>query len=221
MNKMVSEINNIKNHLKEISLELMPIFEDALSLAPSISAFINYRKFNRLDRRITKKSEQLKRISMYAPHTKLLDEYISERISPIVLADIIEEHEDAKIVLSLNGFENVFIEENSYEAAVISYFDTLRSLRYVDIKRLFYLAGKIDNYPPPIEDSEEHAIMRNSDMKLKNMGLIGEVTGFSFGTIDKDRDILKNDIYLSLHAEKFINFISLEKANNAHLLLPK
>ena len=50
---------------------------------------------------------------------------------------------------------------------IINYLDTLRELRYEDIKRLFYLVGRMDFYPLREFDSEEYAHLRYMDMKLE------------------------------------------------------
>lgn len=71
----------------------------------------------------------MKRIDNLFASEKLGKDYIQERVGPIVLSDLIEEHEDAKILYLLQGFENVFINECKNESLVINYFDTLRRPR--------------------------------------------------------------------------------------------
>ncbi|PFS09626.1 hypothetical protein COK55_27105 [Bacillus cereus] len=155
---------------KEFGLE--GLVSVGLDFIPFLSSFNNMRKFNRLERRMKESSAQLNRISQLSHNSALAEEYISQRIFPIVLTDLIEEHEDAKISLILTGFENVFIEEKIEESIVINYFDTLRNLRYKDIKRFLYLVGEIESYSLPIIDSEEEAFISNVDLKLERNGLI-------------------------------------------------
>lgn len=179
-----------------------------------MSSYNNWRKFNRLEKRLKQHSNQLVRISQLCADAILSFEFINERVSPIVFGDLIEEHEDAKINLILNGFENVFIEENSSESVIISYFDTLRSLRYVDIKRLLYFTGKSDCYTTPDINSEEHAILENSDNKLISLGLIfkDKSRGIEFGVIYPEEKTVtaysKESVRTTKYADNFVEFIS-------------
>ena len=118
-------MENLLNSVEKISPGFSKLLEQGMDFVPYIGRMYTNIKINRLQRRLNEHDEKLKKISMLSSYSKLSNEYITERIFPIVLGDLIEEHEDAKILLILNGFENVFIEENSQESVVISYFDTL------------------------------------------------------------------------------------------------
>jgi hypothetical protein len=192
-----SDINPAFGDLLEAGLEYMPYLGNLLQTI----------KFNRLKGRLDENSSKLESIGKLASETRLSLQYINERIFPIVLSDIYEEHEDAKVILIFNGFENVFIDEKSEESVVINYFDTLRSLRYVDIKRFFYLAGLMESYPLYSLDSEEQALIRNIDRKLNSLGIltiktkIGEFQGMEF---DNNPD----DAVLTLYGRKFLEFMT-------------
>lgn len=157
---------------EEIGQGVHSLFSQGIEYVPYLGRFIQTVKFNRLERRMRENSLQLQRISQLSQASVLAEEFITQRIFPIVLADLIEEHEEAKVNLLLNGFENVFIEEKEDESMVINYFDTLRQLRYKDIKRLLYLAGKVDSYPQPEIGSEEDAFVWSIDNKLERQGLM-------------------------------------------------
>jgi len=122
------------------------MFKTSLQLVPNLTNIYQTIKIQRLQRRLKDNENKLKRISSLCSDSILSEKYITERIFPVVLSDLIEEHEEAKIELILNGFENVFIDEKHEESVVINLFDTLRTLRYIDIKRLLYLANEIDDY---------------------------------------------------------------------------
>ncbi|AXF57454.1 hypothetical protein [Salicibibacter kimchii] len=111
-----------------------------------------------------------------------------------MLEQLIEEHEEAKINLILNGFEHVFIEEKAEESIVLNYYDTLRNLRYLDIKRLFYLADETNDFT--YESKEEEALILNVDFRLQNMGLIGVIKrGFTLGGgFERETEITKEDV---------------------------
>lgn len=53
----------------------------------------------------------------------------------------------------------MFIEKNTNESLIINYFDTLRQLRYLDIKYLLYFAGVENNDKSKYEKgSKEEAL---------------------------------------------------------------
>lgn len=202
----------ILNIFNRVAPNLTPVIEVSLDLIPYASNFYNRIKSNRFERRIEENLIHLKKISQLYADTTLSAEFISEKVSPIVFGDIIEEYEDSKINLILTGFENIFIEENSKESVIISYFDTLRTLRYIDIKRLLYFAGKSE-YEMPEKGSEEHAILENSDKKLMSLGLIYKKEGgISFGVIYPEEKTIttfnRNNIRISKYADNFVNFIT-------------
>ncbi|NLM11340.1 MAG: hypothetical protein GX213_11305 [Clostridiaceae bacterium] len=127
-------------------IQFWDMFKTSLQLVPNLTNIYQTIKIQRLQRRLKDNENKLKRISSLCSDSILSEKYITERIFPVVLSDLIEEHEEAKIELILNGFENVFIDEKHEESVVINLFDTLRTLRYIDIKRLLYLANEIDDY---------------------------------------------------------------------------
>lgn len=151
---------------------LPDIIEYGMDCAPYLGSILQTRKINRFARRLNEHNDQLIRISKLYSESLLTDNFVQERISPIVLSDLIEEHEDSKINLILNGYENVFIENNTNESVIINYFDTLRNLRYADLKRFLYFANKITDYPDYPDSSHEKALTRMIDGKLEISGLI-------------------------------------------------
>jgi hypothetical protein len=210
MNQIEQLVQNLSNAVGlESDSAFIDLLETGISLAPYLGKMLQMVKINRLERRFKEHDEQLKRIAKLNANSALSSDYAKERIFPIVFEDLIEEHEDAKINLILNGFENVFIEENSNESLVINYYDTLRELRYSDIKRLLYLTGHIESYPLHPVDSDDSAMVRNIDAKLERLNLIarpikvGQFTGGEFDTV-------KSEVKQTMYVSRFLNFI-LEK----------
>ncbi|MEY9866628.1 hypothetical protein ABIE66_002007 [Peribacillus sp. B2I2] len=192
---------------------LPQIIEIGLELSPYLGSAWQSYKMYRLENRVQEHSEQLERISVLYSNTSLSEKYIQERIAPIVLSDLIEEHEDAKINYILHGFENVFINEKENESLVINYFDTLRNLRYEDVKRFFYFIDEMISEPIHSNGSEEQALQRSIDGKLKNLGLLkikAKWGGFEGHDINNTRE----DARLTLYGEKFADFISTYKSIN-------
>ncbi|PEK41954.1 hypothetical protein COL64_14725 [Bacillus toyonensis] len=182
---------------------------------PFLSTFNNMRKFNRLERRMKEHSSQLKKISQLSHDSTLANEYISERIFPIVLADLIEEHEDAKINLILNGFENVFIEEKSEESIVINYYDTLRNLRYKDIRRLLDLVGITGSFHTGLIITEEVAVISGIDAKLESYGLL-RIDRVPIGEGKGEYEFVNpSHIYETHYGNSFLQFILSKEKNVA------
>ncbi|MFZ7933430.1 hypothetical protein ACO1D2_20545 [Bacillus thuringiensis] len=203
---MKNEIAIVLDTAKKIHPLLPDLIEEGMEFVPYLGSFLQFRKMNRFDRRIKENSKKLEKISKLCSDSLLSEELIKERVFPIVLSDLIEEHEDAKINLILNGFENVFIEEKTNESVVISYFDILRNLRYADIKRFLYFADETFDYPNYPDLSEERALTRNIDGKLGKLGLINiSATWINLDGHDNDND--RENVSLTLYGTKFAEFI--------------
>lgn len=204
---MKKELISILDRINEINPALSDLFEIGLELSP-VGGLITHMKINRLKIRLEEYEQQLNRISQLHSSSVLSADYITQRVFPIVLSDLIEEHEDSKINLILNGFENVFIEENSKESVVLNYFDTLRDLRYLDIKRLFYLADITNEYY--FEGEEEQSVTLNVGLKLQNQGLIGvKKEGMSFGGgYQREKEVTRENVLLYSYGENFLKFVT-------------
>lgn len=187
------------------------ILEWSLDLAPYVGKIIQNRKLNRVERRIKEYAEHLKRIDMLFASEKLSKDYIQEKIGPIVLSDLLEEHEDAKIIYLLQGFENVFINECKNESVVINYFDTLRSLRYEDVRMLFYLSGIAEN---PFKDytkgSPEHILSKQIYSKLERLYLIKSASTFSYLELGPEAEEADLKPMLTPYGKNFIKFIAID-----------
>ncbi|XOK60294.1 hypothetical protein ACJ7K1_27765 [Paenibacillus elgii] len=208
MNNNMTMIDQIASAVKKINPVFGDIFEHALDYVPYIGKVLMHVKLNRFERRLNENAEQIQRIGKLASNTLLSSEYISERIFPIVLSDLIEEHEDAKINLILNGYENVFINEKDDESLVIHYFDTLRNLRYVDLRRFFYLVKLVDENSAEL-NNEMLGMTRSIDKKLMNLNLIkegglrvGEFQGMEYDNTYKTVD-------LTLFGRYFLDWITI------------
>ncbi|MBJ7951854.1 hypothetical protein [Bacillus cereus] len=196
-------VQEIISVAEEFGLDSM--VDIGMDLMPYVSSFRNMVKFNRLERRMKEHSDQLKRIGQLSKSSTLAADYIAERIFPIVLADLIEEHEDAKIHLILNGFENVFIEEKSEESIVINYYDTLRNLRYKDVRRFLDLVGVTGSYDTPLIITEEAAIISGIDVKLESNGLVSiDRVGIGHGQY---AFVSPADVKETHYGKRFLKFI--------------
>ncbi|WP_179953546.1 hypothetical protein [Bacillus sp. AY1-10] len=207
----LSNMQSVLSVAKEMGGDVLDLFSEGMDYMPHIGRFVQTVKFNRLQRRMEENSLQLQRISQLASSSILAEEYIKQRIFPIVLGEMIEEHEDAKINLLLNGFENVFIEEKENESMVINYFDVISRLRYKDIKRLLYIAGITESFEPHIQESEEEAFIWSIDNKLEINGLVVVVKSLAMINGDNIKPVVPENIKITPFGKEFLNFIQIKK----------
>lgn len=206
MNNDIKPVENFLTEVKEINPELLSLMESGISWAPYIGKAYQIFKFNRLARRVKALEGKFEKILKLSSSSTLSEEYISMRIFPVVFADLMEEHEDAKINLILTGFENVFIEENKNESIIISWYDVLRNLRYADIKRFYYFASISDCDDTNI-DNDEEAHLRYIDAKLEKIGLIKIKQRYG-GLMGIESDNSRDSVIITKFGYSFINFIT-------------
>ncbi|MCM3088652.1 hypothetical protein M3557_12040 [Bhargavaea ginsengi] len=200
--------NHIKSELKKVLGEdLLEFCEAALELAPYVGDFLQSRKLNRLVSRLQEHQDKLKYIQKTAGESKNI-ELIQEKIGPIVFSDLIEEHEDAKVIYLLNGYEHSFINDSPNESLFINYFDTLRNLRYEDVRMLFYIAGLGDNpFKEYAQESAEYAMSRQIYSKLERAYLIKSASSIAYleNGPEVDESILRP--VLSNYGIHFLEFV--------------
>jgi hypothetical protein len=191
---------------------LIQIVDIALDLAPFLGNLNQSRKINRAERRIRENAEQLSLIGQLFSSNILSANFIQENVGPIVLSDLIEEHEDAKINYILNGFENVFIEGNTNEGIIINYFDTLRSLRYDDIKRLYFYSAITEELKMGvIRSTQEESFFQQIYTKLERLYLIKSAS--TWEVLEEGAAVLGDDqrkTELTPYGLDFVRFISKE-----------
>jgi hypothetical protein len=209
-------LNSLKNTLINSAIDLgvdnglISIVDFGIDLAPYVGNLNQSRKINRAERRIREHAGQLSRIGQLFSSNILSADFIQEKVGPIVLSDLIEEHEDAKINFILNGFENVFIDENSNEGIIINYFDTLRSLRYEDIKRLYNFAAITDETKDEIiKNSPEDSFFQQIYTKLERLYLIKSAS--TWAVLEEGAAVLSEEqrkTELTSYGLDFVKFIS-------------
>jgi len=207
----LSNMQSILSVAEEMGGGVLDLFSEGMDYVPYLGRLVQTVKFNRLQRRMEENSLQLQRISQLASSSILAEEYIKQRIFPIVLGEMIEEHEDAKINLLLNGFENVFIEEKDNESMVINYFDVISRLRYKDIKRLLFIAGITEAFEQHIQESEEEAFVWSVDNKLETNGLVVVVKSIAMMNGDNIKPVVPEKIKITPFGKEFLNFIQIKK----------
>jgi len=202
--------NFFKVTKEQIGEEATVLFEYALDLAPYLGKFLQARKIWRAEKRIKEHSKQLKEIQKLYSSEILSRDFIQERVGPIFLADFIEEHEDAKIVYILNGVENIFINNNTDESLIIYYYDTLRELRYEDIRKLYYYSAITDDpYSNITLNSPRAALSQQIYIKLEKLYLIKSAK--TYNALQHGPEMLSEEdrrVELTDYGKEFIKFIS-------------
>lgn len=206
---MTSLIDTVKEYVGD---DLACVLDYIIDLAPYLGKLYQTRKIGRAEKRIKEHSQQLKRIqSLFASET-ISKEFIQEKVGSIVLSDIIEEHEDAKIVYILNGFENVFINKNTDETLILNYYDTLRDLRYEDIRKLYYYAAiKDDPFKNVEKGSPREALSQQIYSKLERLYLVKAAK--TWDALERGTDLLsegERKVELTQYGKEFIKFISMD-----------
>ena len=192
--------------------ELTEFIGTVIDYVPYLGNINKSIKMNRATRRIKEHAESLKRIDQLFKESTLPLDYIQEKIGPIILSDLIEEHEDAKITYILHGFENIFINERKNESIIINYYDTLRSLRYEDIRKLYFYAGITnDNFEGVLEGSEEEAFSQHLYSKLERYHLVANIA--TIKSMQLGASALKEEernVVLTNYGLNLIKFITLD-----------
>lgn len=208
---------DIRTSINEVVREyigegLTTIVDYGIDLAPYFGELNQTRKIRRVEKRIKVNSQQLIRIEKLFVSEKISKEFIQEKVGPILFSDLIEEHEDAKIVYILNGFENVFINEHTNESLIINYYDTLRNLRYEDVKKLYFYSAIADD---PFKDVEVNSPMWGLSQqiyyKLERLYLVKSAK--TWGALEIGPELLSEEerkVELTAYGNEFVKFISTE-----------
>lgn len=203
----------ISNVIKEnIGDGLAVVLNYSIDLLPYLGKLNQTRKIKRVETRIKDHSHQLNRIGKIFSAEIISKEFIQEKVGPIVLSDLIEEHEDAKVVYILNGFENVFINEYTNESLIINYYDTLRNLRYEDVRKLYFYAAITDDPFKNVEDgSPLEGLSQQIYTKLERLYLVKSAK--TWGVLEIGAELLPEEerkVELTVYGKGFMEFISTE-----------
>ncbi len=173
----------------EIHSALSPFIEGAWESVPYFGKVYNAIKMNRLQGRIKKLERRLGKLAsnLVESENELLNEFIRKQAFPIVLDKLLEEHQEEKIDLIMNGIEYVYKEGITKENKMLIYFDVLQDLRVGEIKRLLeyskegkeYLRKSGQEFNDLPEDPEElvkyfenEGYIAYIDNHLEKLGLI-------------------------------------------------
>lgn len=198
------------------------LIESSLEVVPIIGKIHNSYKMMRLQKRVTENEKRLTALSitMYENENKLLNEFIRERAFPIVLDELLGEHEEEKIDLVINGLEYMYNESITELSKILVYFDVLRELRVEELKKLITFSDHYQRYWRPKldlnlfsrEDREGRKKYRENqgykayiDNHLETLGL----------TTKKDiaseyKETISHELILTEFGKNFIEFFELK-----------
>lgn len=107
-------------------------------LAPYIGSVMNIIKFRRIESRLQKHSEELAELrNSLLTLDSNFQQFIRERVFPLVIENIYEETQEEKIGVIFNGLTGVIKNKIADEDLIITYFDVLNELRIAEIQHLF------------------------------------------------------------------------------------
>ncbi|WP_238651791.1 hypothetical protein [Paenibacillus piscarius] len=159
---------------------LLSLVEESI---PFIGKALSVYKMNRFNKRLKRIENRLLNLtySLRENEDALLNSVFQKIVLPVTLNDVLEEHEEEKIDLILNGIEYIYKNKIDNTSEILIYFDVLRELRVNELKELY-------KYTLPEEKPK-----KREKFKYKKI------------TIDEDNELKKNGAfrsYIENHLEK-------------------
>ena len=146
-------------------------------------------------------------------------DFFYTRVTPMVFEKIMKDHEDDKVDILLNGFENCVKNEITNYDEILYFFDMISSLRVCEIRRFFNYYGINGEEPAKIiDDTSEGMLLKAADRKLNSLNLVkfgsnNEWKSFEDGTnhlnfyVDSDDGLIRSKISKTYTGEELIKFI--------------
>ncbi|MBT2637014.1 hypothetical protein [Bacillus sp. ISL-39] len=138
------------------------------------------------------------------------NKFVDDVVFPFVLENVSDEPEASKIQYLVNLFESIIEHRITDQELIISYYDVLKSLRFMDIRRLIeqtpeyrerIVSNEVQlNVDLSAEGEKKRAFLKFIDNKLEQLGLIQTIT---FEDVPPDGPITK-------FGEDFIKFIKAQ-----------
>ena len=161
-------------------------FEKTLTLAelcPYIGEFLQSYRISKLEKRL--KSHEIK-IEMLLKKVTSIDDnefvaFLKEFLFPSTLQMMLDEEEDSKTGLFLNGFETATETKINDESRLLIYYDVIRELRFIEIQYLIYLFNENESKSKKNnQNSISHSFF---DKKLIDLQLFSEAKLAKFSLI--------------------------------------
>ncbi|MFJ2043913.1 hypothetical protein ACIOBL_09930 [Paenibacillus taichungensis] len=132
----------------EVGSTIHGLIDSSLDTLPYIGKIHGAYKMARLQKRVNQLETRISTLSitMYENDNKLLNQFIREKAFPIVLDELLSEHEEEKIDLVINGLEYTYKEELTEVSKILVYFDVLRELRVQELEKLITYSDHYKNH---------------------------------------------------------------------------
>lgn len=107
-------------------------------ITPFIGPAINYMKFRRIEARLQNHSVELAELrDLLNALDGNFQQFIRDKVFPLVIENIYEETQEDKIGVIINGLTGVIKNKITDEDLIITYFDVLNQIRTTEIQHLF------------------------------------------------------------------------------------
>lgn len=220
------KVENSDNIFKILGIEsdsvVYSLVDSSIEAIPIIGKIHNAYKMRRLQKRVSQHEEKLKQLSitMHENGNKLLDEFIRQKAFPIVLDEMLSEHEEEKIDLVINGLEYTYKEEITEVSKLLVYFDVLRELRVEELKKLLTHSEHYKRHWEPtlkmslVHPDDREGIKKQREVQgLKayidnHLATLGLTTTKEI-TEEYGLETISREIVLTEFGEHFIDFFDL------------
>lgn len=174
----MNELESIKSLIGiDEDSHLSSIFDVLSEQAPVIGRVLTSYKIHRLSKRLKASEAKLNELEFKV--NQIDDEeflgVIKNFVFPIVLQQLLDEDEDNKIGLVLEGFGSILDEETIKESKFLIFYDLLKQLRFIEIEYLFTFS-QCDNRPYEeleyFRSGEFEDIKYVVENKLQRLGLL-------------------------------------------------
>ena len=204
-------VDQMYSELPKKAQEPVRIFVDGTAtLAPVLGKYYHQYQHRKIDRAFKEMSPKLERIASKIESSEET-ELFKEEIFPVIVSKILNEPEEEKIKIIIDGFEHSIDKEITDLDDIFYYYDVLEKLRFSDIvfliktypltqKKESNMSQQIRHYKSFEEflDREPFAIYVNN--KLQNLGLIRSKENRNIGSA------IKIPFELTSFGEKFCEF---------------
>lgn len=150
LNKVADSLAEVIGNLDGYSKELLGIQENTLgstafdlifdvgvAATPVVSNFVQGLQIRNL-KNVLKEIDKVIQ-TMNVTFKEHEEKFIQEKTLPLILKNAIQEEQEEKIRIMVNGFESIIYDSMYEEDDLYEYYDVLKSLRYKEIARMLQL----------------------------------------------------------------------------------
>lgn len=181
-------------------------------VAPVISNVLQSLRIRNLKKGLKQINDVVQNMSIALNEQE--EKFVQEKALPLIIKNIIQEEQEEKIKILVNGFESIVYDSMYEEDYLYEYYDVLKSLRKKDIARMLQL------YNDEVHNQETYNIgnfefdgtsVEYIDNKLLKLGLreVAIIDGGTWGALPEE-DTTINEIFTEF-GERFMKFFRNRK----------